>query len=86
MSEPAQFVLVVKDTADRVGVEVAGLSQPEEFDPASPSHILGKWIAANFDELAQRAALAHKRAARVEAGETVPILIEPEKTVIRGGA
>lgn len=77
MEEPQlpEFVLLVRDNAAG-GVEVVGLTQPEAGVEGSPSHIIGRWMAVNFDELAQRAALDYKRS------KAPTVMVEPEKTIL----
>lgn len=79
-----QLVIILQDTADKKGVEVAGAQRPPHYDSTSPSHIVGGWIRDNLNDIIVAAVAAHRErekapalvATRAALGELVAPEIE----------
>ena len=84
MSEVSTRVLIIiMDNPQTGELEVAGVQEPQEFNPKSPAHIVGKFIAENMQEIIAAAAMS----ARVNSPDVGQSIIGPdrERTIVASG-
>ena len=49
--EGPEVILILRDGEGGQTIEMAGVTRPEQFDPKSPAHVVGKFIAENVATL-----------------------------------
>lgn len=83
MSGPTEalmdVMMALTDLDDKSSVSVEMRCKPGEFDPESPSLIVAKFLAANWDAILQAAWEDHNRA--TPAAEATP-LITPTSVIL----
>ena len=91
-----QFLLVLQDNLATGEVEVGGAQQPLEFDPRSPSHVIGLYIREHLQEIFLAAQTEASQASRDEVRARAAGLDQPdvgesilgpdrERTILIGG-
>lgn len=76
MSELSQFVLVLQDADGKI--EIAGVQRPEQFDGSLISHVVGRWLADNINQVVRFAMEEHRRSSE----EPVVIDGDRERTIL----
>lgn len=46
-----QVLIILHDNPETGELEIGGVQRPVEFNPKSPAHVVGKWIADNLEQI-----------------------------------
>lgn len=82
--KPPQVVIILQDNLTTGELDVGGVQHPSEHNPKSPAHVVGKWIAENFEQIIAAAAASAAGVDRPDVGESI-IGPDRERTIILPG-
>ena len=69
-----QVLIILQDNPETGELDVGGVQRPLEFNPKSPAHVVGKWIAENLAEIVVAASNP-----QVNEPDTGPSIIGPDR-------
>ena len=75
-----QVLIILQDNPQTGELDVGGVQRPTEFNPKSPAHVVGKFIAENLNQIVMAAAHA-SRANAPDVGESI-IGPDRERTIV----
>lgn len=83
-SDIPQVLIILQDNPATGELDVGGVQRPTEFNPESPAHVVGKFIAENLEQIISAA----RQSAQVNVPDVGESIIGPdrERTIILPGA
>lgn len=79
-NKPPQVLIILMDNPSTGELEIGGIQRPLEFNPKSPAHVVGKFLAEHMQEIIA-AAQSEAEINKPDVGESI-IGPDRERTIV----
>ena len=79
-NKPPQVLIILMDNPSTGELEIGGIQRPLEFNPKSPAHVVGKFLAEHMQEIIA-AAQSEASVNKPDVGESI-IGPDRERTIV----
>lgn len=79
-NKPPQVLIILMDNPSTGELEIGGIQRPLEFNPKSPAHVVGKFLAEHMQEIIA-AAQSEAAVNKPDVGESI-IGPDRERTIV----
>ena len=79
-NKPPQVLIILMDNPSTGELEIGGIQRPLEFNPKSPAHVVGKFLADHMQEIIA-AAQSEAAVNKPDVGESI-IGPDRERTIV----
>lgn len=79
-NKPPQVLIILMDNPSTGELEIGGIQRPLEFNPKSPAHVVGKFLAEHMQEIIV-AAQSEAAVNKPDVGESI-IGPDRERTIV----